>query len=140
MELQLNHPNSSETVTTWDTMAVEDDEPDHSLVLEMTGKVVFITVQGMQQASNLATEYLRMGAQVALLDVGDWALHILPLMRPDGLSGSEHKMRCQTWVEAVEEVIARFGPINLWLDARAMTWPAVSRVGGLRERSERLSF
>ena len=131
MELQLNHLNSS-AAAVWDTMAVEDREPDHSLALEMTGKVVFITVQGMQQAPDLAEEYLRMGARVALLDVENWMLYILPLTRPDILSSSEHKIRCQTWVEAVEEVIARFGPINLWLDARAMTWPAVSRIGGLR--------
>ena len=132
MALQLNHLNSPETPTAWDTISVEDDEPDHSLALQMAGKVVFITVQGTQQASDLATEYLRMGARVALLDIGDWALYILPTMRPDVFSDSEQKIPCHTWVEAVEEVIARFGPINLWLDARAMAWPAVSRIGGLR--------
>lgn len=101
-------------------------------LFDLTGKVVFVTVQDTLELPALAAVYLRAGACLAILESTGWALHLLS-SRPgeEGLRIAP-PISCSSWVNAVERVIAQFGPIDLWLDTRSMVWPPVSRIGGPR--------
>jgi hypothetical protein len=91
--------------------------------------VVFITVQDMGEATRLSTDYLSADAKLAILDVSEWSLHLLSPGRDHGFF---EPVPCASWVEAVETAIDHLGPVDLWLDTRAVSFPPVSRVGRLR--------
>jgi hypothetical protein len=100
--------------------------------IDLTGKVVFVTVQGMAEIPALAPVYLQAGARLAILEVNGWGLHVLSPRAGQERLWMAPPIICASWVQAVERVIERFGPIDLWLDTRAMAWPPVSRIGGIR--------
>ena len=91
--------------------------------LEMAGKAVFVTVQGTEAARRIAAKYSQVGAKLAILDVVDWTLQLLPTHgQPGGRADSDPPLRCRSWANAAEEAIALFGPIDLWIDTRPMNW------------------
>lgn len=115
-----------------DLALVGDPLPDLDPPMDLTGKVVFVTVQGMEEIPALAAVYLQAGACLAILEVNGWGLHVLSPRVGEESLWTAPPIPCTSWVNAVERVIERFGPIDLWLDTRAMVWPPVSRIGGTR--------
>lgn len=91
---------------------------------ELSGKVVFVTVKGSDDARAVIAKYARAGAHVAALDIDDWGLLLL---RAGDKADCGPPIPCRSWTDAVEESIALLGPIDLWIDTRPMNWVAANR-------------
>lgn len=113
----------------WDRASFGKPKADLEVGVDVTGKVVFVTVHGGREVSRVSAEYGQVDTKLAVLDVSAWSLHI---MTPHADGSPVEPISCTSWVSAAEAAIAHLGPVDLWKDTRDATFPPVSRVGEFR--------
>ena len=132
MKLQDMHSDFPAIGLAAEITFIDDETGGSDRLFDLTGKVVFVTVQDRLELPALAAVYLQAGACLAILEATGWSLHLLSPRLGEEELWTAPPISCSSWVHAVEFVIAQFGPIDLWLDTRSMVWPPVSRIGGPR--------
>lgn len=128
MSSKIDFGEASSVPASWAPQYGDRLAPSAKAGSEMSGKVVFVTTQSLEAGRAAARRCMSAGADVAVVEDGRWAVHLFKASdRADDEAGSGRPIACQSWAAAADEVIDRFGPIDLWIDTRATPWPTPSR-------------